>query len=176
MDQGEMTPRYPADHQNALELAAFLNNLPERAVWLKKAGDVIRRNQKLLSSIGKAGEIEKLHAEAADLKATVLKAIDAREAKLAEDCETFAKSVTKRNTDFTEKQRKDSERLAEKSRDLDAALTAAKADSAAAKTANAAATAEQQRATNARVKVTELQAELKDQVERGRQLMNPKAA
>ena len=174
--EGERLLRYPADHQNAVELVTFLNNAKACAEWLLKSGAVIQRNEALLATIGKADEIEKLHADAAALKGTVLAAIETREAALAEDRKAFTEERAKRNTTFTEKQARDSEKFSEKTRKLDAALATATAQESAAKEANAAATAEQQRATDARVKVTELQAELKEQVERGRQLMNPKAA
>lgn len=80
--QGERLPPFPADAKNILSLIEFVTDPKKCSDWMKQAGDVIKRNQALMTTIGKANEIDKLHAEAAELKRVVVASIDKREADL----------------------------------------------------------------------------------------------
>ena len=97
--QIEHTPSFPADAKNLSSLINFVVDIKKCAAWMKRATEVIARNEKLLATIGKADKIEKLHAEAAELKEVVLGAIEKRENALAENREKFdAEMVERRAT------------------------------------------------------------------------------
>ncbi len=96
--QIERLPSFPADAKNLFSLIGFITDAKKCAEWMKRAKEVIARNQKLLATIGKANEIEKLHAEAAELKEVVLGAIETREAALAAAREKFDADMAERKT------------------------------------------------------------------------------
>jgi hypothetical protein len=87
---GERTPNMSRDRSDIMAWIEFLGSSKTRDAWMKKALDTIKLNEALLMTIGKAGEIEKMHSEAFDLKNSVLTEIEKRETKLAGNREAFA--------------------------------------------------------------------------------------
>ncbi len=161
--QGEATPNYPAAHDNLVALVTFVKDAKACAVWLKDAGETIQRNEMLLETIGKANQIDKLHAEAAELKEKVLSAIELREQELTDDREAFKIEMKdKRAANETERNTKEKK--------LNAALSEANNANARAK-ANEEATSStlknardhEAKAQKIRDNVTGLQVALRDQ-------------
>lgn len=91
--KGEHTPPFPASTGDVIAL--ILDSAKAKA-WLDKAGKVIVRNNKILATIGKVDEIDKLHAEATEQKEVVLAAIEKREKVLVAERESFDAEVRKR--------------------------------------------------------------------------------
>ncbi len=174
--EGERTPNIPSPAKDQMAYIDFMVDIKAKKKWMIEAAEVIARNEALLATIGKGDQIEQLYAEAAALKASVLSAVEEREAQLAADRRAFDEIVEKRNASFAEKKEKDAERFAMKTRRLDTEIATATTQAAAAKAANMTAQADATRTTSIRRQVTSLRDELKDQAERGRKLLNPKAA
>lgn len=169
--EGENTPPFPAAAKNLQELIEFANNIGERKKWMAKAKLVIERNERALRVIEKAGKIDKLYAEAADLKDVVLTAITEREAKLKTARAAFNKEMSDKRAKFANDQTTKGERIRDMEAEATQARTAAKANARTAEEANSAAQATKATAETLRESVQKLRDELKDQVERGRKLL-----
>lgn len=115
---GERLPNLVGAHGDIMAWLEFFNSKPARDKWLKAAAEVVERNAKLLSSIGKADEIDKLHAEAADLRETVLSSIEKRENDLHDARKRFKEDADKRWADFEERQRVENDKIKDLRREV----------------------------------------------------------
>lgn len=159
--QGERTPPFPADAENLIALVNFVGDYKERAKWLERASKLIEKNEKLLASIGKASEIEKLHAEATEYKDKVLSEIDRREKKLEKSKEEFEKDMAARRGALAQEQKVAQERTQDMQQRAAKALKVAEDKESAAKEAWAAAKTAQQKAEEDRRRIAELREELR---------------
>lgn len=166
--QGEREPNIPDPIKNQMAFIEFMTSGAAMKKWMTEAAKVIRRNEALLKTIGKAAKIEALHAEAAEIKETVLSAIETREAALAEDRKAFAAAMTRRNEKMNAKESEAITRANAELVEARAALNnataledAAKADRATAATALADAERQRGRAKELRTELESKAANVK---------------
>lgn len=91
--QGERTENIPDPAQNQMAFINFMLDPETQKKWMEKAAALIKKNEALLRTMGKASEIDKLHSDASELKAVVLAAIEARETALAADRKAFSSEM-----------------------------------------------------------------------------------
>ena len=166
----ERTPSFPADAKNLISLINFITDAKKCEKWMKLAKEVIARNEKLLATIGKASEIEKLHAEATELKEVVLGAIEKREETLAEDRVNFDASCVKLRGTIKQEAHDAGARTTAQRNEARALLSEAKQKDEAATEALSAATKAQAQAERERDRVRALRAELLAQRKQVKQL------
>ncbi len=161
--QGEATPNYPAAHDNLAALVAFIKDVKACDAWLKNAGATIQRNEALLKTIGKASQIDKLHAEAAELKDKVLTEIEKRETALAGDRKTFDDDMKRKRAESSARQAKSEGKARQAADEANSALSRANANEAATKAALKNAQDHEAKAQKVRDNVTGIQTTLKAQ-------------
>ncbi len=160
MMQGEREPNIPDPIKNQMAFIEFMTSGPAMKKWMTEAAKVIKRNEALLSTIGKAADIEKLHAEAAELRATVLSAIETREVALKAGNDKLKTDMSQRNAAMNTKVSEASTRANAELVEARAALTNAKALEDAAKAEHAASTKALAEAERQRDRAKELRTEL----------------
>lgn len=159
--QGERTPPFPADAGNAIELAAFCNNVKERTKWLEGVKKLIEKNEKLLASIGKATQIDKLHSEALELREKVLTEIERREQKLEQGRRELDRDIKTQKGALAHERQITQERLRDMEQRTSKSLKTAEQKEKAAREAWAAAKDAQQKAEKDRDQVRALREELR---------------
>lgn len=140
---GERTPNLPKESDALLAAASWFGDPKKTKKFLADAAAVVKRNEALLATIGKASEIEKLHAEAQEHKDLVLSEIERREGELETAKTTFAGDLKRRNGEFNkrmgaekakaQKALQEAEIARNEARRLQEAATQAHADAAKAK-------------------------------------------
>lgn len=161
--QGEHTPSFPADAKNLGSLINFITNIKACDAWMKLAKEVIARNQKLLTTIGKAAEIDKLHAQAAELKEVVLGAIEERDKAFAEDKKNFNAAMAKRRATMQQEEHDSGARATVDRNEATRLVNEARAKDKAASEALKDAQKVQDQAHTERAAATALRAELEAQ-------------
>ncbi len=167
---GERIPSFPADMNNAMALVNFVRNIEVHEKWLTKAMGVVERNQKILRTIDKADQIDKLHAEAEELKAKVLVEIARREDGLTAGNEAFRAEMAEGRAKMAEAKSKAEAKVAGTARDIDVLLANTKMDSQAAKDQTLAAQKLETEARRARDAVVELRDQLRAKMKTADQL------
>jgi 3-methyladenine DNA glycosylase Tag len=174
--KGEHTPLFPADAKNLSSLINFIVDAKKCEKWMKLAKEVIARNQKLLATIGKAAEIEKLHAEAAELKEVVLGAVEKRATALAAEREKFKTEMAERRATIKQEAHDAGARTTAQRNEARVLLSGAKQKDEAATEALSAATKAQAQAEAGRDRVKALREELEAQRGRVKELAEAAAA
>lgn len=158
--QGERTPNIPDAAKNMMAFMNFMTDAKSTKKWADDATKIIVRNEKLLATIGKVADIEKLHAEAADLKATVLSAIETREAELKAGRDKLNADMKRRNAAMNTKESEASTCANAELVEARAVLNNAKALEDVAKAERAASTKALADAERQRARAKELRADL----------------
>lgn len=163
-------PRIPGvgDH------ITYLAFLADRKRYDKYHGDLLAQIERLtglIETYGKAQEIDKLHADAADLKASVLAEIERREADLKSDRSAFTAFKAESQKEFAEEQKAAGERMQAKEQAASEALKQAEAHKAAATAANEDAQKAREAAEADRARVAELKAELEQRAANARKVI-----
>ncbi len=166
----ERTPSFPADAKNLISLINFITDAKKCEKWMKQAEEVIARNEKLLSTLGKADKIDKLHAEAAELKEVVLGAIEEREKALAEDRQSFQTEMAERRAATQQEEHDAGARVTVQRNEARVLLSGARQKDEDATQALKAATEAQGQAERARDAARTLRAELEAQRDQVKQL------
>lgn len=167
---GTAIPRIPGveDH------ITYLAFLADRERYDKYHADLVAQMERLtglIETYGKAKEIDQLHADAADLKASVLAEIEKRETDLKSDREALTEDAAKLKQAFAEEQRVAGERVQAKEQAAAEALKAAEAHEAAAQEANKQAQAAREAAEEDRARVAELKADLEQRAANARKVI-----
>lgn len=174
--QGERTPYVPSPVKDQMAFINFVIDIKATKTWMEKAEEVIGRNEKLLATLGKADEIEKLHAEAQALKDSVLSKVEEGQQDLKKSRERFNADMKNKREKIDADQKGASDQANALSNEARALLATAKAQEGASREALAAAAKARGQAELARDTVVALKAELEEQARVGRALLNPKAA
>ncbi len=169
--QGERTPNIPDPAKNQMNFINFMSDIKATKKWMDDAVKVIKRNEALLKTIGKAAAIETLHAEAAELKATVLSAIETREAALKAGNDKLTADMRQRNAAMNTKESEASTRANAELVEARTALNNAKVLGDAAKADRAASTKALAEAEQHRDRAKEIRLELEDKAANARALV-----